>query len=588
MADDKIRDNNDDLNQDDDDFGALTGGSDDSDDLGNLPPLSDFESSEGILESDTGLPPIGNTDSGGGADTVGGLPPISDIPVETPTPSGGGIRTPSGLETPSGFDTPTSDAGLETPTRASNEGAAFQDLVADSDFTPETPEIGPGPDSDIDTPLFDSAFGTPDSDFGTTPDTSAPTQAMETPIFGGQDAARGGGGFDADAFSDQGTPAPDFKPDTAAPVMQEQVVYKEKKSGGAVGVLVGVFMLLVGALVGLFVGPMASESIPIIPNASRDRVVELEGTQIQQQSKISDLTRQVQELLGRAEAGAEMPTPEQIEALMAQQAQLNQEIQDINVTLTNTRDEYEVVTRQLELKNEDYLRAQNEYEQLLNEASILEARRDGMTSEVARLEDMVGQLEDANLRRIATKDALAHSAGLLTTIVKESIPLTPPNSVDGGAAFDHDSRVAQAQRLEQQIADAKWVSPELLEDFTGLFNKELAISQSRQYFYAKVPVTDRFGTQTSQWAECLQNGNWSVYYRTLDGDHVGVYTNLAPSSSIPRYGFHEGLPPVVKKTIEETILDSRVPGYEEKLAMLAERELMLKDQTELQRVFDSL
>ena len=102
------------------------------------------------------------------------FPPISDIPVETPIPGGGSpvVDTPA-------FETPTSDTGLDTPS-----GAGFQDLAADSDFTPETPEVAPpGPDSDIDTPMFDSAFGG-GTDFSDAADTSAPTQAMETPMFG--------------------------------------------------------------------------------------------------------------------------------------------------------------------------------------------------------------------------------------------------------------------------------------------------------------------------------------------------------------------------------------------------------------------
>ena len=61
--------------------------------LGNLPPLSDFDSQSGIGASDAGLPPLGGFDEvGRGGYDDGGLPPISDIDVETPQPSG--ISTP--------------------------------------------------------------------------------------------------------------------------------------------------------------------------------------------------------------------------------------------------------------------------------------------------------------------------------------------------------------------------------------------------------------------------------------------------------------------------------------------------------------
>ncbi|HQE84016.1 MAG TPA: hypothetical protein PLM14_13525, partial [Candidatus Hydrogenedentes bacterium] len=178
--------------------------------LGNLPPLSDFESTADT--SDTNLPPLDGTDSGGDLDkgTPSGLPPISDIPVETPVPSGRGQAGPPDFESPSAFDTPTSasDSALDTP----QPETAFQDLAADSDFTPETPELGPGPDTDMETPLFDSAFGSPETPHGI-PDTGAPTQAMETPMFGADEEELG---FDEGAFTPGAgsgfgspTPAPD-------------------------------------------------------------------------------------------------------------------------------------------------------------------------------------------------------------------------------------------------------------------------------------------------------------------------------------------------------------------------------------------
>ena len=181
-------------------------GADDSG-LGNLPPLSDFDSGSG-LDPDAELPPLGNfetRDSG-----MSGLPPLGEIPIETPNPSGGNIRP-----APPGFE--GSASGIPS---FGGRGTGFQDLAADSDFSPETPDIGPGPDTSLDTPIFDSAFGPSDSSFTFTPatPTPAPTQAMETPVFGEQDFGGGGGGviggFTAPTGGASGTPVPDFGPDT--------------------------------------------------------------------------------------------------------------------------------------------------------------------------------------------------------------------------------------------------------------------------------------------------------------------------------------------------------------------------------------
>ena len=117
--------------------------------LGNLPPLSDFDSKPGVA-SDSGLPPLSDFDTG--TSDHGGLPPISDIDIQTPEPTGGYVRP-----APPGFD-----SGKKPPAEEKfSSTTGFQDLAADSDFSPETPEIGPGPgpDVNVDTPMFDSAFG---------------------------------------------------------------------------------------------------------------------------------------------------------------------------------------------------------------------------------------------------------------------------------------------------------------------------------------------------------------------------------------------------------------------------------------------
>ena len=125
MADDKPKNGNDVPEEEE---GAGKGGFESDSGLGNLPPLSDFESTADT--SDTNLPPLDDAESSGeqqeDSGAPSGLPPISDIPVETPVPSSKEPSGPPDFESPSAFDTPTSasDSSLDTP----QPETAFQDL----------------------------------------------------------------------------------------------------------------------------------------------------------------------------------------------------------------------------------------------------------------------------------------------------------------------------------------------------------------------------------------------------------------------------------------------------------------------------
>ena len=70
---------------DEEDFGALTGGGDSG--LGNLPPLSDFDSGDDT--SDSNLPPLGKLDSDSEAKfaTPGDIPSPGSIKMDTPRPT---------------------------------------------------------------------------------------------------------------------------------------------------------------------------------------------------------------------------------------------------------------------------------------------------------------------------------------------------------------------------------------------------------------------------------------------------------------------------------------------------------------------
>ncbi|MCC6694119.1 MAG: hypothetical protein IT365_00685 [Candidatus Hydrogenedentes bacterium] len=564
----------------DSDFGALTGGGG----LGNLPPLSDFESSSGG-GFDSGLPPLSSidSDSGSGRGSIGGLPPISDIPIETPLPTGGAIKPPPASygSTPV-FGTPSSDSGLDTPS-----GTGFQDLSADSDFTPETPEVAPpGPESDIDTPLFDSAFGGTGG-FSAAADTSAPTQAMETPMFG----ADRGAGFDADAFGSgmgsgggfaQGTPVPDFGPDTAAPTamtpppapMAARGAAKGGGGGGK-GALVGLVAVIVGLVGGLFAAPY----VPGIPNPAKDEVATLT-------TELNQVKKQRDELLNANPTGEPMSAVD-IQTLVDQKTQLTAEITDLTGKRDAANSEYTTVSTELEAAKADleetnaaFVQANDEFDRLKNDHAITQARQEGLLQETARLETLNGKLEDANLRRMQTKETLASNIERLAILVNESSPLVPEK-------YSKDSRIAAVESLKERAAGMNWVDPVLLDEYTTLYLQELEIARAREYFFAKLPVTDRFGTTTMGWAECVMNGNWGVLYRTLDGKHIGIYQNVEASGT-PKYALIDIKDENAASNIEAQIFASRTPGFEEKLEQLAQKQLVTDERTPLQRNFESL
>lgn len=570
----------------DSDFGALTGG---DSGLGNLPPLSDFESSAGGSSGgfDSGLPPLSAIDPSSDKDriSIGGLPPISDIPVETPLPTGGAIKPPPvGYGSTPVFGTPSSDSGIDTPS-----GSGFQDLSADSDFTPETPEVAPpGPESDIDTPLFDSAFGGGSAAFSAA-DTSAPTQAMQTPLF-----TADAGGFDADAFAPsshpsarsrggfEGTPVPDFGPDTAAPTSMTPppsmagatmagAAPAKKGIGGMIGWIAAAVLFVVGLL--------ANPYIPGVPNPLKSQI----------NAKDAEIAKLKQDAAARANIPAGTPiSQEEITRLTQQQADLTKQVQDLTTQKTALDGEVQTaaaqrdaVAAELEQKNADFVKAQADFDSLQNQTAVMQARRDGLSAETGRLESLVGKLEDADTRRMMTKETLESNISRLMVTIQEGSPLTPDK-------YARADRIARVQALKEKASGANWVDPALLDEYTSLYLAELEISQSREYFFAKLPVVDRFGTKSTSWAECVMNGNHGVYYRTLDGQHVGVYQNTATEGPA-KYEFFDMKPDSDSaRLLQSQIFAARTPGFEEKIEMLAQRQLVVDDKSDLQKKFDSL
>ncbi len=567
------------------DFGAL---SSDESSLGNLPPLSDFESSDGG-NFDSNLPPLSGIDSDSDkadAGSLGGLPPISDIPVETPVPESGGLDTPASPATPA-FDTPTSQHA-DTPTDTSG----FQDLTADSDFTPETPEVAPpGPESDIETPMFDSAFGADSSAFSGAADTSAPTQAMETPMFGANPQAPAAGigdqGFDADAFGanmDQGTPAPDFSPDTIPPGATPATMAgmgDDDGGGRARGMLVGGVIGVAALLGGIVAGPYVANSLSFMPNPAKATIAEKD-------TEISTLTGRVRSLEAASSVGAPTNvTPEERDRLQAEATELQTQINGLNeqksgieAQLGQVQQQLAGATTDLEDTTEKFVEAKADYDQLIKDTSITQAQKQGLDAEVDRLQILTGRLEDANIRRIETIESLRSNIAALEIIVREGNPLVPEK-------YSRESRIQKITDFANRAEAAKWVNPSLLDEFNELYRQELTISQNREYFFATVPVQDRFGTRGTMPAECLMNGNWGTYYRTLDGEHIGVYSNLAAEGPAS-YMFRDSEDGTAQKQIENEIFSSRTQGYEAMLNVLVQKHLIYDDRGEMQKKYDSL
>ena len=426
---------------------------------------------------------------------------------------------------------------------------------------------------------------------------------METPLFGSKpemDTGGGGMGFDDDAFgmatpdvgADAGTPVPDFSPDTGAGGMPDTgmashrlaMAAPPKKSGGGVGVLV---MLLV--LVGLVLAGIGFAAAPFVI----DRVSTLQkftpqgDTIANQEGEISTLKNRVQSLMRVSENAPEGLSQEKVDELIAEHELRTRELNATQANLSAARGEYAdvesdlaLVVADIEEKNGQFVEAQEMLEDVVNETVITRAQYDGLIAENSRLTDVVGELEVANSRRQATKDTLLHNIDLLVVQVQGGSPLAPQR-------FDHASRLAKVTALRDKVARAKWVDPQLLDQFTSLYLAELGIASSREYFFARIPVHDQLDNIRYVWAECLMNGNWSVYYSTIDGKHVGSYENAAGSGP-PRYEFREELPGGMRGDISEAIKASRVEDYEEKVAVLHQKQKIYDNKSKMQTSFSSL
>ena len=94
---------------------------------------------------------------------------------------------------------------------------------------------------------------------------------------------------------------------------------------------------------------------------------------------------------------------------------------------------------------------------------------------------------------------MQHSVERLAVHVKEGIPLTP-------AKYARDARIAAVDSLKRRVEEAKWITPELLDEYTALYVKDLEIGGSTEYFFAKIPVSRPFWYPRDEVGRVLDEG----------------------------------------------------------------------------------
>jgi len=209
--------------------------------------------------------------------------------------------------------------------------------------------------------------------------------------------------------------------------------------------------------------------------------------------------------------------------------------------------------------NDAITTANEERTRIRSEVDIYTARREGLRGEVARFESLVGKLEAANDRRVSVKETLEESLTLFIVELKESAPLVPPE-------FGKDKRIAQAQTLQNKLAQTNWAYPALIQEFTDLFIDEIKLNSEQHYFIAKLPLEVK-GEKVDRWCECLALGTWAVYFQTIDRRIVGVFMDTAEIGR-PTYEYITEMANVEKAQIRAEIERVRPEDFEERIAML--------------------
>ena len=345
-------------------------------------------------------------------------------------------------------------------------------------------------------------------------------------------------------------------------------------------------LVIVAALVALVIGAAAGGyfspgmDLDFIPNPPRDEAVAQGKADVAKaQGTISSQKEEIAEMRKILELDITMSTQD-VKDRIAQIADLNAQIETASNENMKMQQELADAKKMLDARNDAIAAAQTQLEKAMKDEAISQARNQGLRAENAQLVNNVGELEEANARRQATLDTLIHNVNLLDVQIQGSSPLAPQR-------FSHKSRTNKVAALKSKVSSAKWVTPQLLNEYTDLYIAELGIASSREYFFAKIPIHDSLDVQYEKWAECLMNVNWSVYYRTLDGTYVGTYENTSPSGA-PKYAFREDLPESLKSDISAQLSAARPDDYDAKYKILMGKEAIHDNETNLQKKFSSL
>jgi len=390
-------------------------------------------------------------------------------------------------------------------------------------------------------------------------------------------------------FGGEGLSAPPpvgTPPITPPPVMPDvQAPFEpERKRGGILDLLtskpvVAVVALIIGA--GGVYSAVRFGLVEFMPTAKPPPAQFIVG-----QAQLKEQIKQSQARVAGYEQAFGVTSPEQAQAKARDLAERERADGTMDAIRQKVRDmeekeqKYEELEAYLEEIN-DAITTANEYLKRTNsELTILTARNGGLRGELAKLEGLVGRLEDANTRRMAVKEAVEESMVLLAVRLKESSPLVPPE-------FNKDRRVGRVEALRNKLAQSNWAYPALMKEFTDLFIEEIKLNSEQHHFVAKLPLEIK-GESTERWCECLSLGTWAVYFQTLDRRVVGVFMNTADAGR-PNYEFITELTSVEKTQIRAELDRIRPENFEEQVARLpgAPRRV-IRQKGGLARFFDLL
>ena len=343
---------------------------------------------------------------------------------------------------------------------------------------------------------------------------------------------------------------------------------EEPKQGKLKFILGSVLLFVIGILIGgagMFFG---GEWLGII--GEEKETADIVVTRGQAEQKINQLQQTVTEY---EQAVGRIPDAKNKMQELAERAAAQGTIDQLETTLadmTDKQEEYAALQLSLTQINDRVAEAQGDLSRMQSEYTVVLARRDGLTEEVGKLESLVGRLEDANQRRQAVRDSVERQLSLLAIQIKESNPVVPME-------YRREERLKKVGNLREKLAQSDWVYPELMGEFNDLYREQLELATTQRWFLVQLGVDTPDGKER-KWAECVNQGLWTVYFRTLDGKNVGqcVNTSLA---GVPDYQLVTEIGKALKQQIIDTVVSARPVDFEERVTAVAGQAVLAKKRT---------